>query len=91
MIDDGVGRRPVRRAYGRPPRDHQRLVETTSDFVAVAGDGVDAEGWLAEFDVGFAAIAGRFGRVEPRRQARAFLLGLLSDVNRVFGGRFKTP
>jgi SRSO17 transposase len=36
---------------------------------------------LAEFDTGFAAIAGRFGRVEPRRQARAFLLGLLSDVD----------
>jgi SRSO17 transposase len=56
-------------------------VETTSDFVAAAGDSVDAEGWLAEFNSGFARIAGRFGRVEPRRQARAFLLGLLSDVD----------
>jgi SRSO17 transposase len=36
---------------------------------------------LAEFDTGFARIAGRFGRVEPRRQARGFLLGLLSDVD----------
>jgi SRSO17 transposase len=35
---------------------------------------------LAEFDSAFARIAGRFGRVEPRRRARAFLLGLLSDV-----------
>jgi SRSO17 transposase len=26
-------------------------------------------------------IAGRFGREEPRRQARSFLLGLLSDVD----------
>ncbi|MFI5916913.1 IS701 family transposase [Dactylosporangium sp. NPDC051541] len=26
-------------------------------------------------------MAGRFGRVEPRRQARTFLLGLLSDVD----------
>ena len=34
-----------------------------------------------EFDTGFAAIAGRFGRVEPRRQARSLLLGLLSDVD----------
>ena len=25
-------------------------------------------------------IAGRFGRVEPRRTARAFVLGLLSEV-----------
>jgi SRSO17 transposase len=30
---------------------------------------------------GFARIAGRFGRVEPRRRARAYLLGLLSDVD----------
>jgi SRSO17 transposase len=36
---------------------------------------------LTEFDCGFAGIAGRFGRVEPRRRARAFLLGLLSDVD----------
>jgi SRSO17 transposase len=36
---------------------------------------------MAEFDTGFAAVAGRFGRVEPRRRARAFLLGLLSDVD----------
>ncbi|GAA5186052.1 hypothetical protein GCM10023322_31430 [Rugosimonospora acidiphila] len=36
---------------------------------------------MAEFDGGFARIAGRFGRVEPRRRARAYLLGLLSDVD----------
>ncbi|MFV2022624.1 IS701 family transposase [Micromonospora sp. LOL_023] len=36
---------------------------------------------MTEFDAGFAWIAGRFGRVEPRRQARSFLLGLLSDVD----------
>jgi len=41
----------------------------------------DVEGRIAKFDIGFAAIAGRFGRVEPRRRARAFLLGLLSDVD----------
>ncbi|MFI6763808.1 hypothetical protein ACIBF5_32265 [Micromonospora sp. NPDC050417] len=51
-------------------------METTENLVAAAGRSVDAEGWLDEFDNGFAAIAGRFGRVEPRRQARAFLLGL---------------
>jgi SRSO17 transposase len=56
-------------------------VETTEDLVAAAGPSVAVEEWLAEFDTGFAAIAGRFGRVEPRRQARAFLLGLLSDVD----------
>ena len=37
--------------------------------------------WLAGLDALFARVAGRFGRVEPRRQARAFLLGLLSDVD----------
>ncbi len=56
-------------------------METTKDLVAAASDSVDAEGWLAEFDCAFARIAGRFGRVEPRRRARAFLLGLLSDVD----------
>jgi SRSO17 transposase len=55
-------------------------VETIEYRAAAAGHSVDAEGWLTEFDTGFAAVAGRFGRVEPRRQARAFLLGLLSDV-----------
>jgi SRSO17 transposase len=55
-------------------------VETTKDLVAAAGDSVNADGWLDEFDSAFARIAGRFGRVEPRRRARAFLLGLLSDV-----------
>jgi SRSO17 transposase len=39
---------------------------------------------IADWHVGFgdltARIAGRFGRVEPRRRARAFLLGLLSPV-----------
>ena len=49
--------------------------------MAAACDSVDAEGWWAEFDSGFARIAGRFRRVEPRRQARAFLLGLMSDVD----------
>jgi len=36
---------------------------------------------LEEFESAFARIAGRFSRVEPRRRARAFLLGLLSDVD----------
>jgi SRSO17 transposase len=55
-------------------------VETTKDLVAAAGDSVAVENWVEAFEAGFAYIAGRFGRVEPRRQARAFLLGLLSDV-----------
>jgi SRSO17 transposase len=55
-------------------------VWTTEDRAAAAGHSVDAETWLQELDTAFARIAGRFGRVEPRRRARAFLLGLLSDV-----------
>jgi SRSO17 transposase len=57
------------------------FVRTNEDQAAVASDSVAVEQWLAEFDSAFARIAGRFRRVEPRRQARAFLLGLLSDVD----------
>jgi hypothetical protein len=53
-------------------------VRTNEDRAAAAGHSVAFEEWRAEFDTGFAAIA---GRVEPRRQARLFLLGLLSDVD----------
>ena len=53
------------------PRDHQWLVETTKDLVPAAGDSVAAQDWAEWFEAGFAYIAGRFGRVEPRRQARA--------------------
>jgi SRSO17 transposase len=49
--------------------------------VSATGDSVDAEGWLEEFDSASARIAGRFGRVEPRRRAKLFMLGLLSDVD----------
>jgi hypothetical protein len=56
-------------------------VETIEYHAAAAGLSVDAEGRLAQFDTGFAVVAGRFARAEPRRQARAFLLGLLSDVD----------
>jgi SRSO17 transposase len=35
-----------------------------------------------EFDELMGRIAGRFSRVEPRRRARAFVLGLLSDLRR---------
>src|SRR5947207_14613340 len=49
--------------------------------MAAAGDSVAVENWVEAFEAGFAYIAGRFGRVEPRRQARAYLLGLLSDVD----------
>jgi SRSO17 transposase len=51
------------------------------DPVVAAETTVDVDSWQEHFDTAFAWIAGRFGRVEPRRQARSFLLGLLSDVD----------
>jgi SRSO17 transposase len=40
----------------------------------------DLSGWAAGLDDLMARIAGRFRRVEPRRRARAYLLGLLSPL-----------
>jgi SRSO17 transposase len=42
---------------------------------------VEVGGWVEKFESGFARIAGRFGRVEPRQRAWAFLLDLLSDLD----------
>jgi SRSO17 transposase len=41
--------------------------------------------WVSGLDALFARVAGRFGRVEPRRQARAYLTGLLAPVERKNG------
>jgi SRSO17 transposase len=41
--------------------------------------------WLAGLDDLFARVAGRFGRVEPRRQARLYLMGLLAPLERKNG------
>ncbi len=46
---------------------------------------VDAERWAAGLEAVVARIAPRFGRVEPRRRARAYLRGLLSSVERKNG------
>ena len=43
---------------------------------------VDPARWPEIFDELMGRIAGRFGRVEPRRRARAFVLGLLADLPR---------
>jgi SRSO17 transposase len=45
----------------------------------------DLQEWVAGLDVLFGRVAGRFGRVEPRRQARAYLLGLLAPIERKNG------
>src|SRR5262245_36093779 len=47
-----------------------------------AGHSVDPSGWRAALDELMSRIAGRFGRVEGRRRARAFVLGLLADLPR---------
>jgi SRSO17 transposase len=56
---------------------------TTHDNPAVAAAlSVDPGRWREQFDELMGRVAGRFARVEPRRRARAFVLGLLSDLRR---------
>jgi SRSO17 transposase len=56
---------------------------TTHDNPAVAAAlSVDPGRWRDQFDDLMGRIAGRFARVEPRRRARAFVLGLLSGLRR---------
>jgi SRSO17 transposase len=56
---------------------------TTHDDPAVAAElSVDLLRWREQFDELMGRIAGRFARVEPRRRARAFVLGLLSGLRR---------
>ncbi|WP_437115002.1 IS701 family transposase [Streptomyces flaveolus] len=43
------------------------------------------DGWSGLFDEFVGRFAGRFGRVEPRRRMRSYLLGLLSEVERKNG------
>lgn len=45
----------------------------------------DLKVWTSGLDALFARVAGRFGRVEPRRQARAYVTGLLASVERKNG------
>jgi SRSO17 transposase len=58
-------------------------VSTPDDDVVAAGHSVDSPaGWRVVFDELMSLIAGRFGRAEPRRTAREFVLGLLSPLER---------
>lgn len=45
----------------------------------------DLRAWVSGLDALFGRVAGRFGRVEPRRQARAYVTGLLAPVERKNG------
>jgi SRSO17 transposase len=56
---------------------------TTHDDLAVAAEvSVDPGRWREQFEELMGRIAGRFARVEPRRRARAFVLGLLAGLRR---------
>jgi SRSO17 transposase len=57
-------------------------VWTLDDGAVAAEASVDLARWPEIFDELMGRIAGRFGRVEPRRRARAFVLGLLSGLPR---------
>ena len=46
------------------------------------GHSVEPDRWRAETDRLLDRMAGRFARVETRRRARGFLLGLLADLPR---------
>src|SRR3954453_21330624 len=45
----------------------------------------EAEGWARDLDEVMARLAARFGRVEPRRRALAYLRGLLAPLGRKNG------
>jgi SRSO17 transposase len=59
-------------------------VRTTEDQTVAAGHSVDGYSarWQAGLDELLDRIAGRFPRVEPRRRAKALVVGLLSDLPR---------
>jgi hypothetical protein len=59
-------------------------VRTTNDQAVAAGHSVEVDPahWQAGLEELLGRVAGRFGRVEPRRRARAFVGGLLADLPR---------
>ncbi|SCE44591.1 hypothetical protein GA0115245_13811, partial [Streptomyces sp. di188] len=65
---------------GTATSDH-RCVKTEEQLVA-AGHSIDPARWEYTFEVLMDRIASRFRRVEPRRHAREFVLGLLAGLPR---------
>src|SRR5215472_10282639 len=55
---------------------------TREDRLVAAGPSVGPGRWLGIFDELMTRTGSRFRRVEPRRRARAFVLGLLADLPR---------
>ena len=57
-------------------------MSTHDDLAVAAGHSVDPGRWLGLLDELMLRIGPRFRRVEPRRRARAFMLGLLAALPR---------
>jgi SRSO17 transposase len=57
-------------------------VTTQDDLAVAAGHSVNPDCWLGGFDELMLRVGSRFRRVEPRRRARAFVLGLLAELPR---------
>jgi hypothetical protein len=57
-------------------------VKTPVDLTLAAGHGISPDRWQEMFEAMMGRIAPRFARVEPRRLAQEFVLGLLSDLPR---------
>jgi len=57
-------------------------VTTREDRLVAAGPSVGPGRWLGVLDELMTRTGGRFRRVEPRRRARAFVLGLLAELPR---------
>jgi hypothetical protein len=57
-------------------------VWTTENRAAATGLSVDLDRWRREFDELMLRVGARFGRVEPRRRAAAFVRGLLAGLPR---------
>src|SRR5215208_4872274 len=55
---------------------------TTEEHTVAAGHSVTPASWQTGLEELLGRVAGRFGRVEPRRHAKAFVLGLLADLPR---------
>jgi hypothetical protein len=64
------------------PRLIIRVVTTRDDLLVAAGPSVDPGRWAGIFDELMTRAGARFSRVEPRRRARAFVLGLLAELPR---------
>jgi SRSO17 transposase len=62
--------------------DDVPIISTPDDGAVAAGHSVDLARWRVLFDELMFLIASRFARVEPRRTAREFVLGLLSPAER---------